>query len=221
MASSIFSLASTSTLLFVLVLQLSSTAISDIVTPPTTLPPIINNLCDEVNCGRGTCSVDLAKPFNFVCKCDPGWRRTINGNGDDYFQFLPCIIPNCSINYSCLPAARPLSPGILNNITFFDPCYWTYCGDGTCNRNLTTYYKYACSCNPGYTNLLNMSQFPCFSSCAIGADCADLGFPSNDGRDGNQGETTSSETSQGIRFLSGSFNGIGVIVTSVAMTIWI
>ncbi|KAI7739040.1 hypothetical protein M8C21_021909 [Ambrosia artemisiifolia] len=217
MASSIFSLASTSAMLFVLVF-LSSTANSDIDIPS----PIVDNLCDQVSCGRGNCSLDRAKPFNFVCKCYPGWRRTLISDTEDDLQFLPCVIPNCSINYSCMPAPPP-SPPIPDNITIFDPCYWTYCGEGTCNKNHTT-DKHACNCNPGYTNLMNISIFPCFRDCAIGTDCSRVGVRSSDTTpppgDSSQGETAGLAASQGIRFLSGGFHCIGVIVMSVALALW-
>lgn len=45
----------------------------------------------------------------------------------------------------------------------FLACYWAYCGEGTCVKNLT--YGQTCQCNRGYTNLLNISSFPCYSDC--------------------------------------------------------
>ena len=42
-------------------------------------------------------------------------------------------------------------------------CYWMYCGEGTCTNNGT--YRYMCSCNPGFSNLLNISYYPCYSQC--------------------------------------------------------
>ena len=59
----------------------------------------IDNICDQVNCGKGNCSVDLGKPFQFVCQCEPGWKRTrsTDDNEEDDHQFLPCVIPNCTI----------------------------------------------------------------------------------------------------------------------------
>ncbi|KAJ0516072.1 hypothetical protein HanHA89_Chr11g0409821 [Helianthus annuus] len=149
MASSISSLAPIYTMLIVLVF-LSSMAKSDFNMSPTP-SPLFGNICDEVNCGRGNCSADISKPFGFTCKCDPGWRRTRadidddndndndHDDDDDDHEFLPCVIPNS--------------------------CYWTYCGEGTCNKNNT--YKHTCDCKPGYTNLMNISHFPCFSSCTI------------------------------------------------------
>lgn len=45
----------------------------------------------------------------------------------------------------------------------FLACYWTYCGGGTCTKSTT--YEHICQCNPGYTNLMNISVFPCFNDC--------------------------------------------------------
>ncbi|KAM0032552.1 hypothetical protein Hdeb2414_s0016g00476301 [Helianthus debilis subsp. tardiflorus] len=211
MASSIFSLASTSSMLLVLVfLSLSSPAKSNF----NITSPYLDNLCDGISCGRGNCSVDVARPFSFVCKCDPGWRRTLGSGDEDDLQFLPCVIPNCSMDYSCIPAPPPPTPPIPNNISIFDPCYWTYCGDGTCSNN-----NYTCNCKPGYTNLLNISYFPCFSDCAIGADCSRLGVRSS-ATTSPPGDGSQEDTSQGIRFLSGGFHCIGVIMMCVALVLW-
>ncbi|KAJ0733238.1 hypothetical protein HanPI659440_Chr11g0406131 [Helianthus annuus] len=200
MAPSISSLAPIFTMLIILVF-LSSIAKSDN-HAPLTLSPFPDNICDEVNCGRGNCSADVSKPFGFACKCDPGWRQTRSDkdDDDDLHEFLPCVIPNS--------------------------CYWTYCGEGTCNKNNT--YKHTCDCKPGYTNLMNISHFPCFSSCAIGSDCSRLGVRLLDASspngspsgDSNEGETAGSGTSQCIRFLPGGFHWVGMIVMSIAMALW-
>ncbi|KAJ6996236.1 protein IQ-DOMAIN 14 [Populus alba x Populus x berolinensis] len=47
-----------------------------------------------------------------------------------------------------------------------------YCGEGTCTNNGT--YRYMCSCNPGFSNLLNISYYPCYSQCTLGSDCAEI-----------------------------------------------
>ncbi|KAJ0753774.1 hypothetical protein HanPI659440_Chr09g0339501 [Helianthus annuus] len=113
MASSIFSHASTSMLL--VLVFLSSPAKSNF----NISSPYVDNLCDGISCGRGNCSVDVARPFSFVCKCDPGWRRTLGSGNEDDLQFLPCVIPNCSMDYSCIPAPPP-TPPIPDNISIFD-----------------------------------------------------------------------------------------------------
>ncbi|KAK9292500.1 hypothetical protein L1049_020473 [Liquidambar formosana] len=37
-------------------------------------------------------------------------------------------------------------------------------------------YQYQCQCNAGYSNLLNITAYPCYSECALGSDCARLGI---------------------------------------------
>ncbi|KAK9054251.1 hypothetical protein SSX86_000002 [Deinandra increscens subsp. villosa] len=220
MASSKSSLASTSMVLIIVLVFLSFTAESDksdFTMPPSVSPFFDNNFCDQVNCGRGNCSYDPAKPFSFECKCDPGWRKTRSDNEDedDLHAFLPCVIPNCSLDYSCMPAPPP-SPPVPNNSSIFDPCYWAYCGEGTCNHNNT--YKHTCDCNPGYANLMNISHFPCFSSCAIGNDCSRLGVRLLN--DSSTSGSPNGDGSQGIRFLPGGFHWIGIMVMSIAMALW-
>ncbi|KAH7867219.1 hypothetical protein Vadar_030559 [Vaccinium darrowii] len=92
--------------------------------PPGSWPPSswpnFGNMCSEVKCGKGNCTVDSSYPFNFQCECEDGWMRTHLFN-DTNLKFLPCIVPNCSLNYSCMPAAPPV-PAIPynNNYSFFD-----------------------------------------------------------------------------------------------------
>lgn len=52
-----------------------------------------DDVCKEVNCGKGTCKPS-SSAFFFECECQPGWKQTASGSGDD-FKFLPCVIPNC------------------------------------------------------------------------------------------------------------------------------
>ncbi|KAG5549434.1 hypothetical protein RHGRI_014695 [Rhododendron griersonianum] len=108
--------------------------------------------------------MDSGSLFGFSCECDNGWKRTPFDN-ETNFEFLPCIIPNCSLNYSCMPAAPPapaMAPMPLNPSNF-DPCYWIYCGEGTCTKNST--YSHTCQCDSGSYNLLSIPVFPCYSNC--------------------------------------------------------
>ncbi|XP_076911916.1 uncharacterized protein LOC143570042 [Bidens hawaiensis] len=214
MASSISSFASISTMLIVLVFMFSMAKSDFDFNMPPINSPFLDDFCGKVNCGKGNCSADGTKPFGFVCKCDPGWRRTRSEDDDDDHDFLPCVIPNCTLDYSCMPAPPP-SPPIPNNNSLFDPCYWTYCGEGKCNQDNT--YKHTCDCNPGYTNLMNISHFPCFSSCAIGNDCNKLGVRL---ADTSSPSGSSGDHNQGNRFLPGGFHWIGIIAMSVAMALW-
>ncbi|URE21912.1 EGF [Musa troglodytarum] len=69
---------------------------------------ISDEICNNsVECGKGSCQVSTDDSLGFVCKCNPGWSQFHIG---DYFRFLPCIIPNCSINYSCSNGTLAASP---------------------------------------------------------------------------------------------------------------
>ncbi|XP_060218159.1 uncharacterized protein LOC132645273 [Lycium barbarum] len=145
---------------------------------PPVLAPYFDNICNDVDCGKGSCEQAPGKPFNFICNCERGWKRTHHDNDDDDddeddLQFLPCIVPKCSVDYSCLPAPPP-APPIPHNMSFFDPCYWIYCGEGTCKKNIT--HGQTCECEYGYSNLLGIPTFPCFNDCAIGSDCQQQGI---------------------------------------------
>ncbi|KAL6575501.1 hypothetical protein OROHE_000878 [Orobanche hederae] len=78
-----------------------------------------DDLCKEVECGKGSCETAIGSPFNFKCKCNNGWKRTRINDDEQDLEFLPCIIPDCEVDYSCMPAAPPL-PATPHNISFFD-----------------------------------------------------------------------------------------------------
>ncbi|GMP40865.1 hypothetical protein CsSME_00011154 [Camellia sinensis var. sinensis] len=180
------------------------------------IAPIFNpygdNICKEVECGKGNCSVALDRPFGFTCECENGWKRTRLDSEQDLL-YLPCVIPNCSLDYSCMPAAPPAPSVIPLNSSLFDPCYWIYCGGGTCTKNRTM--THTCQCNPGYSNLLNITAFPCYSDCALGSDCAKLGIKVS-----NSTSTSSSSSNHGSSFLPGTFHWIAVSLMSIAMVMW-
>ncbi|CDP08533.1 unnamed protein product [Coffea canephora] len=52
------------------------------------LTPILNDICKEVECGKGTCQASLGYPFNFKCICDNGWRRTRLDNEETLMQHI-------------------------------------------------------------------------------------------------------------------------------------
>ncbi|XP_038978312.1 uncharacterized protein LOC120108702 [Phoenix dactylifera] len=134
------------------------------------LAPVINATCDNVECGKGTCKPSLNYTFGFLCECNPSWSQFYN------FSSSPCVIPNCSINYSCsnhseAPAPSPAPPP---NTSIFDSCFWSYCGGGKCVKTST--FEHRCECEEGFSNLLNITSFPCYRDCSLGADCAELGI---------------------------------------------
>ncbi|KMT13408.1 hypothetical protein BVRB_4g083640 [Beta vulgaris subsp. vulgaris] len=184
--------------------------------------------CSQVTCGKGTCKSNPDNmPHGFVCECDSGWRRTrLSDSEEQHLQFLPCIIPNCSINYSCMPAAPPLPPIPTNphDNSIFNPCNWVYCGEGTC-RNSSD-YMHMCQCQPGAYNLFNASHFPCYSDCAFGSDCSKLGINVSKGSvtlgPGSSPSPSSSQTSRGENHGMRSWKLTWIFITmmSLAATLW-
>ncbi|XP_021291231.1 uncharacterized protein LOC110421856 isoform X1 [Herrania umbratica] len=168
-------MASLRTLAFIaifLVLHLKI-AKSDFLSP--LLSPVFDDVCKEVECGRGKCRPSLNGTFPYyMCDCDLNWKQT-RADSDDHLKFLPCIVPNCTLNSACAAATSPAQEKAAKaNESILDICSWTNCGGGSCNK--TSPFTYDCKCSEGYFNLFNVSAFPCYTECAIGMDCADLGL---------------------------------------------
>lgn len=143
------------------------------------LQPLFGNMCNgSVQCGRGACEESSNTLFGYVCNCDRGWRQFHVGLGDS-FRILPCVVPNCSVNYKCFndsgAPAEPPEPPRITNIS--NICSFAYCGGGNCVQNSTVGYH--CDCYEGYSNLLNNTNLPCYRDCSLGADCSDLGITLN------------------------------------------
>ncbi|XP_062213580.1 uncharacterized protein LOC133914496 [Phragmites australis] len=133
--------------------------------------PVINSICSTVACGKGNCTV-APGALGYRCECDPGWAQLHVG---DDLRFLPCVIPNCSIDRACSndsSAPAPLPPP--KNFSL-DPCELAYCGTGGTCRNGSG-LSYHCECKEGFSNLLNITTMPCFQNCSIGADCTSIGI---------------------------------------------
>ncbi|GAB4835992.1 hypothetical protein Ancab_000911 [Ancistrocladus abbreviatus] len=182
----------------------------------------VSDICSQVACGKGTCKSSVS-PFAFECECDSGWRRTLLSEiVEQNLQFLPCIIPNCSINYSDMPAAPPMPaiPPDPYNISFYDPCHWIYCGEGTCTNSSD--HTRTCQCQPGAYNLFNNSHFPCYIDSAIGSDCSNLGIKVSNGSPTPGSSSSSSSSSESTSanhasqpFSSGKLNWIIVMLMSM------
>ncbi|KAL8555087.1 hypothetical protein ACS0TY_003042 [Phlomoides rotata] len=184
---------------------------------PPGLAPFYDELCKEVECGRGSCEAAPGSPSQFKCNCENGWKRTrLDDQDENDLEFLPCIIPNCTVDYSCMPAPPPAPPIPRNSSTFFDPCQWIYCGEGTCSKNKS--YSHTCQCNPGYSNLLNISAFPCYSDCATGSDsCRRLGIKAASSTS-NGSNSSSNDNSNAIAFCVGKFNWMAVLLATAAVS---
>lgn len=200
-------------LLAVLIVLQAEMAKSDALSP--LLSPILDDVCKEVECGKGKCKPSPERIPFYVCDCDLGWKQTLS-NHTDLLNFLPCTIPNCTVDYSCQEAPSPApEKEIPANRSVFDPCYWTYCGGGTCNKTSTFIHK--CECRDGYYNILNFTGFPCFKECAIGMDCANLGITMSN-------SSTSSNPAladNGCPFPSTNFHRLVYLLVFLTMVVWI
>ncbi|KAJ9179106.1 hypothetical protein P3X46_010929 [Hevea brasiliensis] len=125
--------------------------------------------CSFVFCGQGTCKNTI---LGFECECYAGWSKIQIG----FLTFLPCLIPNCTIDLQCgngSPPPPPSAPLPLPPLNLTDPCQLIWCADGSCLPNGT---GHICQCNEGSANLLNNTELPCFQECYYGADCNGLGL---------------------------------------------
>ncbi|MED6174224.1 hypothetical protein PIB30_067055 [Stylosanthes scabra] len=139
------------------------------------ISPIYEDVCKEVECGKGTCKPSKNSTFLYECECNPGWKQSLSTH-PERFTFLPCIVPNCTLNYSCLEALAPAPhKERRSNESVFDACFWVDCGGGSCN--MTSPFSYSCHCDAGYYNILNSTAFPCVKQCALGIGCSNLGIP--------------------------------------------
>jgi|UniRef100_A0A803PZ11 hypothetical protein len=182
-------------------------------------PSISEDMCKEMECGKGKCKWNGAFPLGFTCECDAGWKRTRDQDDEDDYPFLPCVIPNCTLNYGgCQPAPPPVpEKEVPRNISAFDPCYWAYCGEGTCTKNRT--HTHMCQCKQGFSNLLNISAFPCYSECTLGSDCSRLGIKVADSTSGGD-SSNNNNNSQATSFLPGKFQMMIIFMVSLGMAMW-
>nr|XP_043637086.1 protein lin-12-like [Erigeron canadensis] len=150
-----------------------STSAGDILAP--ILSPIFEDVCQEAKCGQGICKPSDNSTIPFECECSPGWKQVLTSDDDNYLKFLPCVIPNCTLNHSCLEAPPPMPENDdRRNGSIFDVCRWADCGAGKCEA--TSLFTHKCECTEGYHNLLNLTFSPCFKECSLGMDCKDIGF---------------------------------------------
>lgn len=193
-----------------------TTTISEILSP--LLSPIFDEVCKEVECGKGTCKPSNDSPLYFACECNPGWMQTRPAH-DDHLKFFPCVIPNCTLDYSCKEAPSPVQEKENRaNLSLFDPCRWTDCGGGSCNK--TSKFTHTCECREGYYNLLNITTFPCLRECSIGLDCLNLGITSSNKSTSSTPSMADNGKNQAKTILQGNFYLWIIFMLSWAMVMW-
>lgn len=188
------------------------------------LSPFIDQFCKDIACGKGKCKSSLnLTSFEYRCECDPGWRQTLSEDkGDDgnHLRFLPCVIPNCTVDYSCEKAQTP-SPQIKDppkNTSFFDACNWAFCGKGTCAKSNKT--GHVCQCEEGAANLFNMTSFPCFGECSLGMDCANLGITMSNKSSPPPSVLTDRNDSHAGSVLPGKNFWMVILMLAIAISPW-
>ncbi|KAM7280083.1 hypothetical protein ACFE04_007217 [Oxalis oulophora] len=202
----------------ILVLLQPLVTLSDMFSSLTPLiAPIFDDVCKEVGCGKGTCKPSTNTSFFFECECDAGWKqlefdwvwlllvlafsRLVTGGEYSWWSLVDLVLG--SIDYSCegaAPASAPVQSTKLNE-SVFDPCHWTDCGGGSCNK--TSSFSYNCLCEVGYDNLMNLTSLPCYKECAFGVGCSDLGisFSNPPGSSSPPALDDSGGKNQGIKIL--------------------
>lgn len=128
-----------------------------------------NYICDYYDCGMGTCTDSSDIPF-FMCQCEYGWRRPYTYGFP--VPYLPCVIPNCTLSYSCIDNFYPPSPSQAYHGDL-SPCEYDVCGAGRCVN--ASQGGHTCLCNDGFQNLMNSTIGYCVTECQLGPDCAKEG----------------------------------------------
>ncbi|XP_062150069.1 uncharacterized protein LOC133858605 isoform X2 [Alnus glutinosa] len=198
--------------LAVLLLLQPRIALSNVLSP--LLSPVFDDVCKEVECGKGTCKPSSTSTFFFECECETGWKQA-RPDGGDHPNFLPCVIPNCTINSSCANASSPVQEKERRaNESFFDACHWSDCGGGVCNK--TSAFTYSCECAEGYYNLLNHTALPCFEECAIGMECKNLGITLSN----KSTSVTPALADDATSILQGNSLCLTILMMFMAMVLW-
>ncbi|GAA0162540.1 hypothetical protein Leryth_022581 [Lithospermum erythrorhizon] len=201
--------------IFILLLQQPWQILSDDILAPFLSPIFDGPLCKGVKCGKGSCKASENGTLGFECVCDPGWKQFRQGNDSSGFSFMPCVIPNCSLDYSCTEGSSVQSKDKQANASFLDPCHWADCGGGMCNK--TSLITYKCECEEGHYNLLNVTSFPCFRECALGMDCKNLGITVKNNSSPSSTATATNIDDNGSSLTRGDSLMLIVLIISIAM----
>lgn len=186
-----------------------------------TFPFFGDEACKTNVCGKGSCVASSNNTFGFECECEKGWKQARSDN-DQFFNFLPCVIPNCTLNFNCARAPAPAPNPNGSNFSVFDPCHWTDCGGGSCNT--TSAFTHSCVCEEGYYNLFNSTSFPCYKECAIEGDCANLGISmmnsSNPSPPRSSGVVDDSKSHASILIHGVEFSLLITLFATLAPVVW-
>ncbi|KAH9613651.1 hypothetical protein KSS87_012102 [Heliosperma pusillum] len=130
--------------------------------------PVLGELCKGVGCGKGKCKMSEKNGLTYECECDPGWMQTIFPNISTP-KFLPCVIPNCTLNHSCSEveaAAPPVaeSGNPFSNASILEPCTWANCGGGVCNKKSGSFES---NCSDLGLTLSNSTTLPAPPSSSL------------------------------------------------------
>ncbi|KAF5194946.1 Neurogenic locus notch-like protein, partial [Thalictrum thalictroides] len=122
-----------------------------------------------------------------------------------------------TLNTSCTKAQAP-SPQVEDppkNSSFFDPCKWAYCGEGSCMKE--SKFGHKCECQEGYANLLNTTVFPCLSECSLGMDCANLGLSLPNRTTGSTSVSTDKSDNHASSILPGNILLLVTLMLTIGM----
>ncbi|KAI3512630.1 hypothetical protein L1887_19948 [Cichorium endivia] len=129
----------------------------------------LQDACTNVTCGEGKCVLNDPLGLLSHCDCNPGWKTIQIG----LMPIGSCIIPNCTMDFSCGGTEPPTPP--LPPINFTSPCNLVWCGDGDCMVDATGTGHY-CQCHERAANLFSNPEFICIQQCYLGGDCNSLGL---------------------------------------------
>ncbi|XP_062153986.1 uncharacterized protein LOC133862230 isoform X2 [Alnus glutinosa] len=133
-----------------------------------------------------------------------------------------CKPSNASIigfDCECDPGWKEIQIGPLTFPSCVVPnsCALVWCGDGTCMTNGT---GYACNCNEGSANLMNLTGFACFKECYFGADCKGSATTQPSTSSSSRNDITNGGSSEVPNFLR-SFHTLHTVMLAVIFITWI
>ncbi|KAJ6694170.1 hypothetical protein OIU85_004911 [Salix viminalis] len=173
-------------------------------------------LCEEVDCGKGKCVVDKSYPWNYKCECQSGWKQALYDNDEDETEFLPCVFPNCTLNYGAGQPAPPPVPQRKFPGTSPPSILAIGCTVEKVNAQKMEHTDTRVHAILVYSNLLNISYYPCYGPATLGSDCNDIIKVANSTSSGN-GTTTGSNPASTI--LPAKFQWMVILLISMLMAL--